>query len=125
MQGLHTIIPSKCYKLLLHKAKDKQNPLLQKNIILRRFFQLFPKNIAILSIFWSKFLHKTVFLNDCNVVRFVFKACTQVFIPPLLGLRTLYFRTLYSSSKPALRTLYFTCYPYYATVCKILYSILN
>jgi len=30
--------------------------------------QLFPKNYAFLSIFWSKFLLKIVFLNDCKCV---------------------------------------------------------
>jgi len=42
MQGLHTIISSNCYKLLLQTAKDKQNPL-QKNITAKIFPPFFKK----------------------------------------------------------------------------------
>jgi len=47
-------------------------------------YQLIPNNNAFLSIFWSKFLLKIVFLNDCKVCWRAPKACAQNCLPSLL-----------------------------------------
>jgi len=101
-------------------------------------FQLFPKNNAFLSIFWSKFLLKIRFLNDCKVQFLILfwllnglvRNCgfigvwNFIVFKLLKGCWIIYDCKVCWYAPKGLRSELYALL-LYATVCKFLYSISN